>query len=125
MTQAKIQTGGRLKKVATYLKNEENFCFTYGDGVSDINISKSIKFHLKHKKLITIGAVQVPGRYGSLDCNKNEVRSFVEKSEGKNSYINGGFFVVSKKAIKYIEGEQTSWEEKTFKKISKKSNYGF
>lgn len=115
------QTGGRLKKVAPYLKNEENFCFTYGDGVSDINISKSIKFHLKHKKLITIGAVQVPGRYGSLDCNKNKVRSFVEKSTGKNSYINGGFFVVSKKAIKHIEGEQTSWEAKTLKKLAKKN----
>ena len=95
MTQAKIlQTW--VKKLAPYLKNEENFCFTYGDGVSDINISKSIKFHLKHKKLITIGAVQVLGRYGSLDCNKNEVRSFVENLQAKTHILMVVFLLFKK-----------------------------
>jgi len=119
-TGVNTQTGGRLKRISKYLKNEKNFCFTYGDGLSDINISQSIKFHLSHKKLITISAVQAPGRYGSLDCKGDQVKSFVEKPRGDNSYINGGFLVVSKKALNFIKGDKTSWEEETIKMLALK-----
>ena len=115
------QTGGRLKRISKYLKNDKNFCFTYGDGLSDINISQSIKFHMKHKKLITIGAVQAPGRYGSLDCRGDKIKSFVEKPKGDNAYINGGFLVISKKALNFIKGDKTSWEEETIKKLALKN----
>jgi len=111
-------TGGRLKRVAKYLKNEKNFCFTYGDGLSNLNISKSIDFHLKNKKLVTLTGVQVPGRYGSLDCKGNIVKKFLEKPLKDNSYINGGFFIISKKALKYIKGDKTSWEAEPLKKLS-------
>ena len=113
-------TGGRLKRLKKYLNNEKNFCFTYGDGLSDINIRESIKFHINQKKLVTLSGVQAPGRYGSLDCDGIQVKSFVEKPKGENSYINGGFFVISKKALKYIKGDDTSWEIDTLKIIAKK-----
>lgn len=112
-------TGGRLKRVEKYLKNEKNFCFTYGDGLSNLDISKSIKFHLKNKKLVTLTGVQVPSRYGSLDCKGNLVTKFAEKPLKDNSYINGGFFIISKKALKYISGDKTSWEGEPLKKLSK------
>ena len=115
-------TGGRLKKISKYLGNDKNFCFTYGDGLSDINITESIKFHKKHKKLITISAVQAPGRYGSIDCDGNKVKSFVEKPKGDNAFINGGFLVVSKNALKFIEGDKTSWEEETIKILALKNH---
>ncbi len=114
-TGEKSNTGGRLKRVAKYLKNEKNFCFTYGDGLSDVNISESIKFHLKNKKLVTLTGVQVASRYGSLNCNGNLVTNFVEKPMGENSYINGGFFVISSKALNYIKDDNTSWEAETLK----------
>ncbi len=113
-------TGGRLKRVAKYLKNEKNFCFTYGDGLSDINISKCIQFHLKNKKLVTLTGVQVPGRYGSLDCKGDLVQSFVEKPLGNNSYINGGFFVISNKALSHISGDKTNWEAHSLKNLALK-----
>ena len=119
-TGEKSNTGGRLKRVTKYLKNEKNFCFTYGDGLSDVNISESIKFHLKNKKLVTLTGVQVPSRYGSLDCNGNLVTNFVEKPKGENSYINGGFFVMSTKVLNYIEGDKTSWEAEPLKYFAKK-----
>jgi len=119
-TGEKSNTGGRLKRVAKYLKNEKNFCFTYGDGLSDVNISETIKFHLKNKKLVTLTGVQVPGRYGSLNCNGDLVKNFVEKPKGENSYINGGFFVMSNKVFNYIEGDNTSWEAKPLKYFAKK-----
>ena len=115
-------TGGRLKKISKYLGNDKNFCFTYGDGLSDINITESIKFHKKHKKLITISAVQAPGRYGSIDCDGNKVKIFVEKPKGDNAFINGGFLVVSKNALKFIEGDKTSWEEETIKILALKNH---
>lgn len=117
-TGEKTLTGGRLKRVSKYLENEDDFCFTYGDGLSNIDITKSIKFHQEHKKIITVGAVQVKGRYGTLDCSENKVNHFSEKPIGENSYINGGFFVVSKKAINFINGDETSWEEETLKKLA-------
>ena len=120
-TGEKTKTGGRLKRVSQYLEEESTFCFTYGDGLSNLDISESIKFHLDHKKKVTVGAVQVKGRYGTLDCTENKVNNFSEKAIGENSYINGGFFVVSKDAISLIENDDTSWEEKTLKELAVKN----
>lgn len=103
-------TGGRLKRVARYIQNENAFCFTYGDGVSDIDIGASIKFHLSHGKLATVTAVQPPGRYGALERSGNQVTGFIEKPRGDGGFINGGFFVLSPKCLPLIEGDQTSWE---------------
>lgn len=103
-------TGGRLKKVAEYVKNEKQFCFTYGDGVSDINISELVAFHEKHGKLATVTAVQPPGRYGALKRVDNKVVGFTEKPRGDGGHINGGFFVLSPKCIELIAGDDTVWE---------------
>jgi glucose-1-phosphate cytidylyltransferase len=103
-------TGGRLKRVAEYLKDEDAFCFTYGDGVSDVDISKEIAFHRQHKKLATVTAVQPPGRYGALQLNGSSVDGFSEKPRGDGGLINGGFFVLSPKCIDLIANDQTSWE---------------
>ena len=103
-------TGGRLKRVASYLEKEEAFCFTYGDGVSDVNISASIEFHRKHGKLATVTAVQPPGRYGALNRKGDEVTGFTEKPRGDGGLINGGFFVLSPKCIDFIDGDTSSWE---------------
>jgi glucose-1-phosphate cytidylyltransferase len=103
-------TGGRLKRVAEYIKGGEAFCFTYGDGVSDVNIRASIEFHKRHGKLATVTAVLPPGRYGALERSCDQVTGFVEKPRGDGGLINGGFFVLSPKVIDFIEGDQTSWE---------------
>lgn len=103
-------TGGRLKRVAAYLEDETAFCFTYGDGVADIDISALINFHHGHGKLATVTAVQPPGRYGALIREGNDVRGFQEKPPGDGAWINGGFFVLHPKVIDYIEGDHTSWE---------------
>ena len=103
-------TGGRLKRVASYLEKEEAFCFTYGDGVSDVNISASIEFHRKHGKLATVTAVQPPGRYGALNRNGDQVTGFTEKPRGDGGLINGGFFVLSPKCLDFIDGDTSSWE---------------
>ncbi|MCM2291453.1 glucose-1-phosphate cytidylyltransferase [Allorhizobium sp. BGMRC 0089] len=103
-------TGGRLKRVAPYLKDEEAFCFTYGDGVSDIDISATIKFHQEHGRLATVTAVQPPARYGALKLDGQAVRGFVEKPVGQAGYINGGFFVLSPKVIERITGDDMPWE---------------
>jgi glucose-1-phosphate cytidylyltransferase len=104
-------TGGRLKRVASYVKNEESFCFTYGDGLSDINITQEIAFHRQHGKLATITAVQPPGRYGALQINGTQVTGFNEKPRGDGGLINGGFFVISPKCIDLIAGDQSRWED--------------
>jgi len=103
-------TGGRLKRVAQYVQNEEAFCFTYGDGVSDVDISALTKFHHQNGRLATVTAVQPPGRYGALDMDNGLVRGFVEKLKGDGGWINGGFFVLSPKVIDYILNDDTSWE---------------
>ena len=104
-------TGGRLKRVASYIPRGEPFCFTYGDGVSNVNIANSIKFHKKHGKLATVTAVQPPGRYGALELSpENAVIGFIEKPRGDGGSINGGFFVLDPKVIDYIDGDQISWE---------------
>jgi len=103
-------TGGRLKRVANYVRNEEAFCFTYGDGVAGIDIAALVAFHRRHGKLATITAVQPSGRYGALDVNGTTVRRFIEKPKGDGGWINGGFFVLSPKCLDYIAGDATSWE---------------
>jgi glucose-1-phosphate cytidylyltransferase len=103
-------TGGRLKRVSEYIRSEESFCFTYGDGLSDIDIGASILFHQKHGKLATVTAVTPPGRYGALECSGDLVTGFSEKPRGDGGMINGGFFVLSPKCLDLIEGDKTTWE---------------
>jgi glucose-1-phosphate cytidylyltransferase len=103
-------TGGRLKRVAAYFRDEQAFCFTYGDGVADVDIAAQIAFHQAHGKLATVTAVQPPGRYGALQMDGDAVRGFAEKPRGDGGRINGGFFVLSPKAIDLIDGDQISWE---------------
>ncbi|MDC1330611.1 sugar phosphate nucleotidyltransferase [Pelagibacteraceae bacterium] len=114
-------TGGRLKKLEKYLSNEKYFFFTYGDGVSDINLKKLLKFHIENKKIATVTAVIPPGRYGVLNIKKNLVKKFSEKKKGGDGYINGGFFVLSPKAINYIKDENTVWEKDPMEKLSKQN----
>ena len=103
-------TGGRLKRVASYLKDEEAFCFTYGDGVSNVDIGKTIAFHKTHGKQATVTAVRPPARYGALQLEGTEVQGFIEKPEGEGGFINGGFFVLSPRVIDRIEADHSSWE---------------
>ncbi len=103
-------TGGRLKRVASYLKDEEAFCFTYGDGVSNVDIGKTIAFHKSHGKQATVTAVRPPARYGALQLDGTEVQGFIEKPEGEGGFINGGFFVLSPRVIDRIEADHSSWE---------------
>ncbi|MDA9983896.1 glucose-1-phosphate cytidylyltransferase [Porticoccaceae bacterium] len=105
-------TGGRLLRVKDYLKENESFCFTYGDGVSNVDISETIKFHKKHGKLATLTATYPPGRFGALDISEDCVRSFHEKPEGDGGMINAGFFVLNKKVIDLIDNDFSVWEKK-------------
>ncbi len=104
-------TGGRLKRVAQYLKDEEAFCFTYGDGVSDVNIAETIAFHKSHGKQATLTATYPPGRFGALDIRNDQVINFKEKPKGDGAVINGGFFVLSPKVIDRIADDNTTWEQ--------------
>ncbi|MBB4063934.1 glucose-1-phosphate cytidylyltransferase [Gellertiella hungarica] len=104
-------TGGRLRRVADYLRDEEAFCFTYGDGVSSVNISDTIRYHHSHGKLATVTAVRPPARFGALSLEDDTVRGFVEKPEGEGGFINGGFFVLSPKVIDRIGDDATVWEQ--------------
>ena len=117
-TGEKTMTGGRLKQIAHYLKDEKAFCFTYGDGVSDVNIGELLEFHQRHDKLATITAVLPPGRYGALSMQGEQVVGFSEKPRGDGGMINGGFFVLSPKVLDFIEGDQTSWEVEPLLKIA-------
>ena len=112
-------TGGRLKRVADYIKNEDSFCFTYGDGVSNVDIRASIKFHRQHGKLATVTAVHPPGRFGALERSGDQVTGFVEKPRGDGDLINGGFFILSPKCLELIEGDQSSWEGEPLKNLAK------
>ncbi|MEX0346030.1 MAG: glucose-1-phosphate cytidylyltransferase [Rhizobiaceae bacterium] len=103
-------TGGRLKRVKSYVEAEDAFCFTYGDGVADIDITALVAQHRAHGKQATVTAVQPPGRYGALDLDDARVLGFSEKPQGDGAWINGGFFVLSPKCIDLIEGDDTSWE---------------
>jgi glucose-1-phosphate cytidylyltransferase len=111
-------TGGRLKRVAEYIKDEEAFCFTYGDGVGDVDISASIAFHNSHGKLATVTAVLPPGRFGLLALEDNVVHGFVEKPHKSSNWINGGFFVLSPQVIETIADDATSWELEPMTKLA-------
>ncbi|WP_431482042.1 glucose-1-phosphate cytidylyltransferase [Pseudomonas thivervalensis] len=104
-------TGGRLRRVADYVKNEELFCFTYGDGVGDIDISATIAFHKQHGKAATLTATYPPGRFGALDIKQHQVLNFKEKPKGDGAMINGGFFVLSPQVLEYLVDDSTVWEQ--------------
>jgi len=104
------QTGGRLKRVTSYVKDDQAFCFTYGDGLSNVNISELIQFHNSHGKWATVTAVSPPGRYGALEREGCQVLGFAEKPRGDGGLINGGFFVLSPKCLDLIEGDAMPWE---------------
>ena len=111
-------TGGRLKRIEKYIDGNE-FLMTYGDGVSDINISELVSFHRMHRKLVTMTAVQPEGRFGSLDIDNNsKVLDFDEKPPGDGRWVNGGFFVINKKALNFIGGDHTIWENEPLKELS-------
>jgi len=111
-------TGGRLKRVSKYLQEEANFCFTYGDGVADIDISAQIAFHKKHGKKATITAVQPAGRYGALRMEGNQVVGFTEKPLGDGGVVNGGFFVLTSSCLNNIKGDRSSWEAESLPEIA-------
>jgi glucose-1-phosphate cytidylyltransferase len=114
------QTGGRLKRVAEYVEDEEAFCFTYGDGVADVDITAEVTFHRQHGKLATVLAVQPPGRYGALELSGKKVTEFIEKPRGDGGLINGGFFVLSPSVLSLIAGDHTSWEDVPLRQLSAK-----
>jgi len=111
-------TGGRVKRAKNYI-DDDTFLLTYGDGVSDINISETIRFHQNHGKLVTMTSIQPEGRYGALDINENnKVNSFIEKPKGDGNWINGGFFVCDKKVLDYIDGDDTVFEKEPLVKLA-------
>jgi glucose-1-phosphate cytidylyltransferase len=112
------QTGGRLKRVGEYIKDEETFCFTYGDGISDLDVSAEIAFHKKHGGWATLAAVRPPGRFGALERAGDRVTSFFEKPRGDGDLINGGFFVLSLRCLDLIEGDQTIWEAEPLTRLA-------
>lgn len=111
-------TGGRLRRVAEYVEDEDVFCFTYGDGVSDINITESISFHRSHGKAATLTATAPPGRFGALDIQSGQVTRFLEKPKGDGAMINGGFFVLDPKVLAYLESDRTVWEDKPLMRLA-------
>jgi glucose-1-phosphate cytidylyltransferase len=117
-TGEETQTGGRLKRVREYVKDEEAFCFTYGDGVADIDISTQLSFHRQHRKPATVTAVQPPGRYGAILSEGSAVRGFQEKPPGDGAWINGGFFVLNPSVIDLIKGDSCSWEAEALKTLA-------
>jgi len=111
-------TGGRLKRVQEYVQDEDAFCFTYGDGLSNVDITASIEFHRSHGKQATITAVLPPGRYGALMRNGHAVDGFTEKPKGEGGWINGGFFVLSPKTLELIDGDDSTWEGKPLETLA-------
>ena len=112
------QTGGRIKRIKPFLKNDETFLLTYGDGVADINISDLISFHLSHGLMATVTAVDPPGRYGALEIEGSIVKKFQEKPMGDGGVINGGYFVLSSKVIDDIDGDETVFEQEPLMGLS-------
>jgi len=111
-------TGGRLKRIADYVKDENEFCMTYGDGLSDVDISATIAFHQKHGRLATVTAVKPPGRFGALELAGQKVTGFVEKPAGDQGLINGGFFVLDPRCLDMIEGDDTRWEDQPLARLA-------
>jgi glucose-1-phosphate cytidylyltransferase len=114
-------TGGRLRRVRDYLGNED-FCFTYGDGVSDVNITELIEFHRQQGTLATMTAVRPPGRFGALELDGNRVTGFIEKPRGDGGWINGGFFVVSPAVVERIAGDDTVWEREPLERLAREGD---
>ena len=113
-------TGGRLKRVYSYIKNEDAFCFTYGDGVGNINISETITFHKKNNKLATVTATRPQARYGALQLGTNQqVHNFEEKPDGDGNWINGGFFILNPSIVKHLKDDQTTWEKEPLTSLAK------
>jgi glucose-1-phosphate cytidylyltransferase len=111
-------TGGRVKRIHPYVKDDEAFCLTYGDGVGNVNVSELLALHRKEKRLATVTATQPPGRFGALWLEGNRVNGFREKPNGDGSWINGGYFVCSPKVLDYIEGDQTTWEREPLERLA-------
>ena len=111
-------TGGRLARVAQHVHDEEAFCFTYGDGLGNVDISASIAFHRAHGKAATLTATYPPGRFGALDIAGGRVLNFKEKPKGDGAMINGGFFVLSPRVLSYIADEQTVWEQEPLQRLA-------
>jgi glucose-1-phosphate cytidylyltransferase len=111
-------TGGRLRRVGDYVSNEDAFCFTYGDGVGDVDISSSIAFHKQHGKLATLTATYPPGRFGALDIRNGQVMSFKEKPKGDGAMINGGFFVLSPGVLDYLSSDCDIWEREPLQRLA-------
>ena len=111
-------TGGRLKRIKEFVKNDDYFCFTYGDGVGDINVAESINFHRSHGKLATLTATRPPGRFGAISVKEHCVKDFTEKPEGDGGLINGGFFVLNPKVIDFIQGDSCIWEQRPLKTLA-------
>jgi glucose-1-phosphate cytidylyltransferase len=118
-TGSNTQTGGRLKRIKSYLDDEEDFCFTYGDGLSDVDIRKVINFHRSEKALATLTAVMQPGRFGAINLEKTKIVSFQEKPRGDGGWINGGFYVLSPKVIEYIDDDTTIWERDPLERMAR------
>ena len=116
-TGEETNTGGRLKRIEKHVEKEKAFCFTYGDGVTDLDIAETIRFHESHGKLATVTAIRPPGRYGSLGISAAEVRSFSEKPPGDGGFINGGFFVLSPDCLNLIAGDNTIWEKEPLESL--------
>lgn len=118
-TGEETMTGGRLKRVVKYIEDDEAFCFTYGDGVGNINIKESLDFHRRHKKLATMTSTYPPGRFGAIDIQGNEIKSFKEKPKGDGAMINGGFFVLSPGVIERIECDSSVWEKEPLMSLAR------
>jgi glucose-1-phosphate cytidylyltransferase len=118
-TGADTMTGGRLRRVAPYVADEEAFCMTYGDGVSDLDIGALIAFHKAHGKLATLTGVRPPGRFGAITLDRDRVDHFEEKPIGDGAWINGGFFVLSPKVIDLVDDDATVWEQEPMRKLAK------
>ena len=114
-------TGGRLKRIARYVKDEEDFCFTYGDGVSDVDVGASIEFHRRSSVLATVTAAQPPGRFGVLTLSRDRITAFREKPAGEGGRINGGYFVLSPKVLDLIAGDATVWEREPMERLAAES----
>jgi glucose-1-phosphate cytidylyltransferase len=111
-------TGGRLLRVAQYIENEETFCFTYGDGVGDIDIGASLAFHREHGKAATLTSAYPPGRFGALDIRQRQVLNFNEKPRGDGAMINGGFFVLKPDVLRYIDDDSSVWEREPLMRLA-------
>jgi len=111
-------TGGRLRQVAEYVRNDESFCMTYGDGVSNVDITAAIEFHKSHGKAATLTATYPPGRFGALNIEGQQVKQFMEKPKGDGALINGGFFVLSPRVLDYLDSNATVWEQQPLQRLA-------